>query len=723
MTNNTTAAETLTLHELNLVERLRDANRDIFPSDRNGLIALIERLTSPRAAVTLTEEQRSTLESLACTSTPYECDVVRSILDTAPAAPVAEPMPDQNMELARMTRMFHAACADLGLVNEALGLDPDDGGAEPILDAIQKLKDERDQWADAGYAAQAVAAPVAEPAHCQCPACIDGATHASDCAVHNEPAYPNGPCNCGSAQAVAADGAATPSERAVIDMLIALARATFLALDDSEEVVGDDGPQHIIDSRNFDAVSDALDALNELPDDKPGYTLDAGGKAKWALRNLHARVSPTTSDKHKLAKVAFEAHFSVDIAQRRAESAGGYADPWLQAAWRGFRAGFAAVSPATAEPTDYAAIEREHFGDPDKRTGIYAPATADERHEDGLLTTEALISIIERHFDHDHPDGQRLVEMAQDVAASQHKQGEPATADELAAFLVWWTRDVPEELRRDWINRNEQFLREGKACEALARAWEGWQARASQAAAPAEAIDRYQAVCAAAYQLAGVVGAPLRFLDALSDAANGEPMSADEALNLLPVGLNEIDEVNRSASAPAEAREITMTVEDAMRIVMANWGDKDAIERVFRANVAPADAGEAVGVADSMPGTSGFTMACFEAAKVPIGTKLYAAANAGEAVASIANPLTPYGMLVRALRIVAGTTLMEMAIGMGVSPAFLSSLEFGRRPVTYDNAVFASGFFSDKGINDTLPALVHAAKESQGAQGGKGGEA
>ncbi|MCM2543874.1 hypothetical protein ACVCII_24185 [Burkholderia glumae] len=215
----------------------------------------------------------------------------------------------------------------------------------------------------------------------------------------------------------------------------------------------------------------------------------------------------------------------------------------------------AAVSPATAEPTDYAAIEREHFGDPDKRTGIYAPATADERHEDGLLTTEALISIIERHFDHDHPDGQRLVEMAQDVAASQHKQGEPATADELAAFLVWWTRDVPEELRRDWINRNEQFLREGKACEALARAWEGWQARASQAAAPAEAIDRYQAVCAAAYQLAGVVGAPLRFLDALSDAANGEPMSADEALNLLPEGLNEIDEVNRSASAPAEARE------------------------------------------------------------------------------------------------------------------------------------------------------------------------
>ncbi|KVZ57560.1 hypothetical protein WL19_03595 [Burkholderia ubonensis] len=43
-------------------------------------------------------------------------------------------------ELARMTRMFHAACYDLGLINEALGLDPADGGAAPILEAITGLK-------------------------------------------------------------------------------------------------------------------------------------------------------------------------------------------------------------------------------------------------------------------------------------------------------------------------------------------------------------------------------------------------------------------------------------------------------------------------------------------------------------------------------------------------------------------------------------------------------
>lgn len=56
-----------------------------------------------------------------------------------------------------------------------------------------------------------------------------------------------------------------------------------------------------------------------------------------------------------------------------------------------------------------------------------------------------------------------------------------------------------------------------------------------------EQIERYQAVCAAADQLVGVVDGPLRFLDALSNAANGEPMSTEDALNLLPVTLDECD--------------------------------------------------------------------------------------------------------------------------------------------------------------------------------------
>ena len=73
-------------------------------------------------------------------------------------------------------------------------------------------------------------------------------------------------------------------QRNVIELLISLARETFMALEDSEERQGDDGRIHVIDSINFDAVSDALDRLEELPDDRPGYTLNAPGKAEWALR-------------------------------------------------------------------------------------------------------------------------------------------------------------------------------------------------------------------------------------------------------------------------------------------------------------------------------------------------------------------------------------------------------------------------------------------------------
>lgn len=82
--------------------------------------------------------------------------------------------------------------------------------------------------------------------------------------------------------------AALPStaELAVIRALIALAHATFLALEDSEEFEGDHGRCHSITGQDFDDVVAALDALDELPDDRPGYTLAPYGKAQWALRGL-----------------------------------------------------------------------------------------------------------------------------------------------------------------------------------------------------------------------------------------------------------------------------------------------------------------------------------------------------------------------------------------------------------------------------------------------------
>ena len=43
----------------------------------------------------------------------------------------------------------------------------------------------------------AIKEALAQPEQCQCPNC-KVTLHASDCAVHNEPAYPKGQCNCGA---------------------------------------------------------------------------------------------------------------------------------------------------------------------------------------------------------------------------------------------------------------------------------------------------------------------------------------------------------------------------------------------------------------------------------------------------------------------------------------------------------------------------------------------
>lgn len=46
----------------------------------------------------------------------------------------------EDVELAQYKRMFEAACSALGRIGEALGVDPNEGGDEPILAAIEELK-------------------------------------------------------------------------------------------------------------------------------------------------------------------------------------------------------------------------------------------------------------------------------------------------------------------------------------------------------------------------------------------------------------------------------------------------------------------------------------------------------------------------------------------------------------------------------------------------------
>lgn len=79
----------------------------------------------------------------------------------------------------------------------------------------------------------------------------------------------------------------TVDEIAAIRRLLDLARQVDHALDDSEEVEDSGGfRSHNIAGQDFDDVVEALDALEDLPDDRPGMTLGPAGKAEWALRRL-----------------------------------------------------------------------------------------------------------------------------------------------------------------------------------------------------------------------------------------------------------------------------------------------------------------------------------------------------------------------------------------------------------------------------------------------------
>ncbi|MFW2458375.1 hypothetical protein ACN4GH_01970 [Burkholderia pseudomallei] len=81
---------------------------------------------------------------------------------------------------------------------------------------------------------------------------------------------------------------------------------------------------------------------------------------------------------------------------------------------------------------------------------------------------------------------------------------------------------------------------------------------------------------------------------------------------------------------------------------------------------------------------------------------------------SLTNPLTPYGMLVRALRIVSGTTLMDMADALLTTPAKLSAMEFDREPVTLEFAFEVAAYFDAIGVLHTASALRAAAARTGG---------
>ena len=67
-----------------------------------------------------------------------------------------------------------------------------------------------------------------------------------------------------------------------IEMLLTVAEAAYNLADNANDMEDCENVEHA----DFVALSDALDALDELPDDRPNYTMTEPAKARWALRGL-----------------------------------------------------------------------------------------------------------------------------------------------------------------------------------------------------------------------------------------------------------------------------------------------------------------------------------------------------------------------------------------------------------------------------------------------------
>ncbi|USS44662.1 hypothetical protein NFI99_23840 [Burkholderia glumae] len=799
MTNNTTAAETLTLHELNLVERLRDANRDIFPSDRNGLIALIERLTSPRAAVPdgwkLVPEKHTLDMSIAFAEAWFSRvrviddddiqDAYSAMLEAAPAAPVAEAEPAPNplrrrverllVELHAEGRLSEGQCAkmlDISSVEWRELVEFLAPGAQAVAEYdgnhVQNHCTECNEHEAECSCAQAVAAPVAEiPEGCtpadakmlraanhELAAENDRLRHALgpfarlvstdrlswamvEYQIKDDPEkqtfrHPHmqrafnrvadllsedlccvcedleAECNCGAAQAVAADRAQlTDSE------ILAKAKDRVYSRPFAEVEYYDFNEKELISfARDLlggrAAVSPAPVAADgaATKDDVDALTfalgasvmIEGGEKYREALKRMldreRAAVSPATADQSASdCKIDFGPGATLQPGPRVTfvdgmREAARLIQLWqsMQPAYRQLHSGYnrdasriiafwpgrlrecADDAPATSAPCahDYVRSDRVCTECGEKT------ATADERAALDMALKLRAAGVAGTAV------GDMLHAAAAMIEARASQAAAPARIEALRKGLF----NARDALRAIYENRVTSNATIRLWIEDANRVLNG-----EQAAAPAEAIDRYQAVCAAAYQLAGVVGAPLRFLDALSDAANGEPMSADEALNLLPVGLNEIDEVNRSAAAPAEAREPAET-EQSIAANCYHW------------------IAERIGTKDGYSVQEHVDAMCHVIDECADFFHHFVGADEGGDDAAV--------RIAKNIRALKAGTLQDVSVRADAGEAVLAAV---------DRAVLAQAadFLEQK--HSRLAAVTLRTLLAQGAQGGKGGEA
>lgn len=88
----------------------------------------------------------------------------------------------------------------------------------------------------------------------------------------------------------------TPEKLATLNALITVASTAYHALEDSEEREGDDGREHVIPSFNFDELSSALDALDEIPAPDDSDQIYSGPmRAASAVRALLNHIEQLTA--------------------------------------------------------------------------------------------------------------------------------------------------------------------------------------------------------------------------------------------------------------------------------------------------------------------------------------------------------------------------------------------------------------------------------------------
>ena len=107
-------------------------------------------VAQPEKELTNLERHERNVQRLFGTPQPKE-PIIKSYLEKDNSQPEQEPVANGKLkvtlqdtpteiELAQYKRMFEAACSALGAIGETLGVDEEEGGAEPILAAIAELK-------------------------------------------------------------------------------------------------------------------------------------------------------------------------------------------------------------------------------------------------------------------------------------------------------------------------------------------------------------------------------------------------------------------------------------------------------------------------------------------------------------------------------------------------------------------------------------------------------